>query len=122
MKIARYLLVGGIAAAADLGIFAACVKGFQLNLFVVAPVSFLIATAINYLLSIRYVFESEVRFKKRLEVTLVFVVSSIGLAINQLALWLFIKVENSDEVLAKLMATGIVFTWNYTARNKYIFK
>jgi len=52
MKIVRYLFVGGVAAAIDIGIFSVAVKGFGFDWFFVALVSFLLATAVNYLLSI----------------------------------------------------------------------
>ena len=122
MKLVRYFFVGGAAAAVDIGIFTVAVKGFGLDWFFVALVSFLLATAVNYLLSIRYVFESGVRFKKQAEVSLVFLVSGIGLVINQSVLWLLIEPAGIDEVLSKLMATGTVFLWNYMARSRFIFK
>lgn len=122
MRLVRYFFVGGLAAAVDIGIFTVAVKGFGFNWFLVALCSFMFATAVNYLLSIRYVFESGARFKKKAEVSLVFVVSGIGLVINQSVLWLLIETVDLDEVLSKLMATGTVFFWNYTARNHFIFK
>jgi putative flippase GtrA len=122
MRIVRYFFVGGVAAAVDIGIFTVAVKGFGFDWFFVALVSFLLATAVNYLLSIRYVFKSGVRFKKQAEVSLVFLVSGIGLVINQSVLWLLIETAGIDEVLSKLMATGTVFLWNYMARSRFIFK
>jgi putative flippase GtrA len=122
MKIVRYFFVGGAAAAVDIGIFTVAVKGLQFDWFFVALFSFVLATAVNYVLSTRYVFESGVRFKKQAEISLVFLVSGIGLVINQSVLWLLIEVANLEEVLSKVMATGAVFAWNYTARSRYIFK
>ena len=114
--------MGGLAATVDIGFFTVAVKGFGFNWFLVALCSFTLATVVNYLLSIRYVFESGIRFKKQAEVSLVFLVSGIGLVINQSVLWLLIESAGIDEVLSKLMATGTVFFWNYTARSRVIFK
>lgn len=122
MKIIRYFFVGGVAAAIDMGIFTAAVKGFGFDWFFVALFSFVLATAINYVLSIRYVFESGVRFKSQTEVPLVFLVSGIGLIINQSVLWLLIKTAGIDEVLSKIITTGTIFSWNYMARSRFIFK
>lgn len=122
MKIVRYFFVGGAAAAIDIGIFAVAVKVLQLDWFFVALFSFVLATAVNYALSIRYVFESGVRFKKQAEVSLVFLVSGMGLFINQCVLWYLIEAVALDEVASKPIATGIVFLWNYTVRCRYIFK
>lgn len=122
MRVVRYFFVGGIAAAIDISIFSVAVKVLEFDWFVVALYSFVIATAVNYMLSIRYVFESGVRFKRQAEVSLVFLVSGIGLVINQSVLWLLIEAVILDEVLSKLIATGSVFLWNYTARSLFIFK
>jgi len=122
MRVVRYFFVGGIAAAIDIGIFGVAVKILKFDWFVVALCSFVIATAVNYMLSIRYVFESGIRFTRQAEVSLVFLVSGVGLVVNQSVLWLLIEAVNLDEVLSKLVATGTVFLWNYTSRSLFIFK
>lgn len=122
MKIAQYFFVGGLAGVVDIGIFTVLVKVFLFDWFVVALFSFALATAMNYLLSIRYVFESGARFRKKAEVSLVFLVSGIGLVINQSFLWALIEAAAIDEVLSKLVATGTVFLWNYMTRSRFIFK
>ena len=122
MKIVRYFFVGFVAASVDIGIFTVAVKGFGFDWFFVALFSFALATLANYLLSVRYVFESGVRFKKRVEMSLVFLVSGIALTINQSFLWLLIERANINEVLSKLIASASVFLWNYAARSRFIFK
>ena len=122
MKIVRYFFVGSAATVVDIGIFTVAVKGFGFDWFFVALFSFVLATATNYLLSIRYVFKSGVRFKKQAEVSLVILVSGIGLVINQSVLWLLIEMAGIDEALSKLMATGTVFLWNYMVRSRFIFR
>ena len=122
MKIVRYFFVGFMAAAVDIGIFTVAVQGFGFDWFFVALFSFALATLANYLLSVRYVFESGVRFKKRAEMSLVFLVSGIALTINQSFLWLLIETADINEVLSKLIASVSVFLWNYAARSRFIFK
>jgi len=53
---------------------------------------------------------------------LIFFVSFIGLIVNQLILWQCIDFLTLDPLIAKISATGIVFFWNYSARNHFIFK
>ena len=55
----------------------------------VAAASFVAATLVNYLLSVRFVFVSGARFARRWEVLLVFVVSAIGLGITSGVLFRF---------------------------------
>jgi putative flippase GtrA len=122
MKLVRYFFVGGSAAVVDISIFSIAIKIFHLDWFYVALISFIIATAVNYVLSIRYVFESGIRFERHAEISLVYMVSSVGLVLNQLVLWHLIETAGLDEVLSKLIATSVVFVWNYNARSRFVFR
>jgi len=122
MRIVRYFFVGGVAAAVDFLIFAGLVKSEISGWFAAALISFTFATWTNYYLSIRHVFDTCVRFDKQQEILMVFIVSGIGLAINQTILFLLIDIVKTEELLAKLGATGVVFFWNYFARSKFIFQ
>ena len=122
MKLFRYFLVGGTAAAVDLGVFGALLHLSGGAWFESAAVSFVAATSVNYLLSIRYVFKSGVRFSRRNEVTLVFLVSFSGLVLNQTTMWLLIKGAGLNVWIAKILATAAVFAWNFSARNFFVFK
>jgi putative flippase GtrA len=122
MKVVRYFFVGATAASVDFLIFAILVKGFELPWFPVAIFSFILATAVNYVLSIRHVFQSGARFARRTEIGLVFLVSGIGLILNQSVLWVLIEKIFMDVLLAKVLATATVFFWNYGIRHSFIFK
>jgi putative flippase GtrA len=122
MKFIKYFFVGGIAALVDFLIFALFVKVLEQPWFISGITGFVLATLVNYLLSIRHVFTSGARFKKHKEIMLVFFVSFIGLIVNQLILWQCIDFLLLDPLIAKVTATGIVFFWNYAARNHFIFK
>ena len=121
MKLIRYFLVGGIAAAVDITLFTlfAYILGFDYLL--VGACSFILATLTNYFLSIRFVFVSGVRFTRRHELILVFIISSVGLIINQCILYVFVEYLLFDKLLAKVIATASVFLWNYLCRSQYVF-
>jgi putative flippase GtrA len=55
-------------------------------------------------------------------VALVFAVSAIGLAINQGVLFVAVDKLRLDLLLGKILATGIVFLWNYQLRANLVFK
>lgn len=122
MRIIRYFYVGAIAAAVDIGLFAALVHGARMDYLSAGALTFVLATAVNYALSIRHVFQSGARFRRRHEVALVFLVSAIGLAVNQLVLFAGVTGLGLYPVVAKVIATGVVFFWNYGARARYVFK
>ncbi|WP_329741575.1 GtrA family protein [Dyella sp. A6] len=123
MKIVRYFFVGGAAAALDFLIFAALTGVVHLSWFWSAIASFTAATLFNYVLSIRFVFKSGARFvRKHHELSAVFLVSSIGLMINQAVLWACIDIASIHPLVSKLIGTGVVFFWNYAARKHFVFK
>jgi len=122
MRVVRYFFVGAVAATVDIGLFALLVHGFGLNYLAVGAVTFILATSVNYALSIRVVFRSGARFTRRQEIVLVFAVSALGLVLNQLVLYAGVAQFSAPPVLAKVMATGAVFFWNYGARAHFVFK
>jgi putative flippase GtrA len=113
--------VGGLAAAIDIGLFALFAKYLGLPYQRVGAASFVVATLANYWLSIRFVFVSGQRFRRRWEVALVFAVSLVGLAFNAAILEIAVEMWHLDLLLAKLAATGAVFFWNFLARRVLIF-
>jgi putative flippase GtrA len=122
MKIVRYFFIGGIAAAVDIGVFAVFAKLLGFNYLAVAAVGFVLATLVNYFLSVRHVFESGVRFGRRQEIAIVYLVSTVGLAINQTVLYVGIDLLGWEMIVTKLVATGVVFFWNYGARAHFVFR
>ena len=121
MKIFRYFIVGGVAAAVDIGFFFLFAKLAGFNYLVVAPLGFMLATGVNYYLSVRHVFRSGVRFSRGREIVLVYVVSAVGLLINQAVLYVLVDRVGAELMLAKFAATATVFFWNYCVRNYYLF-
>ncbi len=117
-----YFIVGGIAAVVDIGGFMVLTGPFGVPWFWAAVASFSVSVVVNYLLSIRFVFESGVRFRRHHEAALVLAVSTIGLLLNEAALWVMIDFAGWMSLPAKLVATAVVFVWNYGARQNFIFR
>jgi putative flippase GtrA len=114
-------VVGGVAACVDIGLFMLFAQHYGLPYLRVSAASFVAATLVNYWLSIRFVFVSGQRFRRRWEMALVFLVSAAGLALNQAILALCVESLRMGLLLAKLSATGAVFFWNYFARRVFVF-
>ena len=122
MKIIRYFFVGGVAACVDIGFFFVFAKILGFNYLAIASVGFLIATFVNYLLSVRLVFDSGVRFPRNKEIALIYVVSAAGLLFNLATLYLMVDLAHTELMLSKIIATATVFFWNYFARKHYVFR
>jgi putative flippase GtrA len=121
MRLLKYCVVGGTAAIVDISLFTIFAGYFKWTWWLVSICTFIIATYVNYFLSIRYVFESGIRHSKNAEIAAVYAVSFFGLAINQVVLYAAINWMQWSLIISKVFATAIVFTWNYLSRKHYIF-
>jgi putative flippase GtrA len=119
-SLVKYFFVGGISALVDFLIFCLFFNLFN-NWFLAGIFSFFIATSANYYLSINFAFDSGSKFKKLHEIYLVFLVSFVGFFLNQIILFFFIEAFILNVYLSKIIATSLVFMWNFSARNFYIF-
>ena len=133
MKLFMYLLVGGSAALLEWGLFFvffsvltyAGVFSLQTqNVLAATTLAFATSTLYHYVLCNRFVFDSGSRYHKGTEVSLVFLVSAIGLGWNLLLMWIFTSpmLLGLNPMLSKIMASAIVTVWNYLSRKKWIFK
>jgi putative flippase GtrA len=118
----RYFLVGGTAATVDLSFFLIFSTWLGFNYLFVGILGFVIATFVNYVLSIRWVFISGQRFTRQTEIQYVYIISLAGLGLHALILYSAVTYFGLLDIAGKIIATGLVFFWNYSARNYYVFK
>jgi putative flippase GtrA len=121
MGFIKYGLLGFCCALIDLSLFLVLIKILQFQWVFSAPTAFIIATLINYLLSVKFLFESRSKHPVKVELALIFLVAAIGLLLNQFLLWIFIDLNGLWIVYSKVIVIGIVFVWNYSSRRMFIF-
>ena len=122
IRAAKYFVVGGISACVDIGFFFVFAKLLGFNYLAVAVVGFLIAVPVNYLLGVRFVFTSGARFTPLHELALVYLVSSVGLGLHLIVLYIAVDMLSLELMLSKVVATASVFLWNFLGRNYIIFR
>ena len=125
----RYALVGGIAFIADFGTLVAAqeiyLKSFSSGVYIATVLGFVVGLAVNYALSLWFVFTSEKdRGKGRSIVAfLVFgVIGLMGLGWTELGMWLGIECLHWNYMLVKVFVTGAVLMWNYLGRKVLVFR
>jgi putative flippase GtrA len=119
----KYGIVGGLCALIDFLVFALFATVLEVNYLIAATLSFLVSTLANYVLSIRFVFASGARFKKRRhEASLVLGVSAVGYLFNIGTLFMCVEYLFVHPLLAKIIASGSAFGWNFGARQFFIFR
>ena len=120
-KLVKYFFVGGAAACVDLSIFYFLSINLSYNYLLTGAFGFLLATWVNYVLCIKYIYISGQRFSGRGEIFGVYLASSVGLLMHELALYGFHEYFGAELMLAKILAIGLVFFWNFSIRNFYVF-
>lgn len=97
IKLLLYLFVGGTAALVEWALFYIffhyILAGLSLTLLTMlaTALSFCLATLYHYFLGNILVFDSGSRYKRGKELSLVFLVSCIGLAFNLLLMYIFVS-------------------------------
>ena len=122
-----YFGVGGVSAIVEWVVFSLLEFLLDLPYLLATVLAFLVSTTVNWILGRTFTFkDSAYKEKKGKEALLVFLVSAIGLLFNLLLMYLFVDVfgmnTNLLKTLAKILATGIVFIWNFLSRKYWIYK
>jgi len=117
----RYLCVGAVAYCADFGTLAALTELGGINYLISAAIGFILGLAVNYVLSILWVFPKRSVIDKKMEFLVFALVGLAGLGINELIIWLFTEHGNVHYLLSKIISTAVVFLWNFIARKKLLF-
>ena len=130
IKLVLYLLVGGTAALLEWGLFYVFIH-YLLNGFgwgitsltmTATAMAFCLSTLFHYFLGNILVFDSGSRYKRGKELSLVFLVSIMGLVFNLLLMYIFVTLLSWEPMLSKVLTSCIVVVWNYLSRKKWIFR
>ncbi|MBP3703879.1 MAG: GtrA family protein, partial [Lachnospiraceae bacterium] len=84
--------------------------------------AFICSTSVNWILGRITTFKEKKYEKKGREAFLVFLVSGIGLLFNLFLMFIFVDKLHLYGLFSKVMATGIVFIWNFLSRKFMIYK
>jgi putative flippase GtrA len=114
----RYLVTGSLAAIVDVGVFALLLR-LGLAIPVAATISFAAASITNYWLTSRFVFQA----KRSATGYLRFLAFALlGLALNVTLTTLLAAYTPLPPVLAKVVAIGICFVFNFTMNSLFVFR
>ena len=130
VKVILYLFVGGTAALVEWGLFYLffyyLLAGLGLSVdtltMVATALAFGLSTLYHYFLGNVLVFDSGSKYDKSKELSLVFLVSIMGLVFNLVLMYVFVGLLAWQPMLAKVITSCIVVVWNYLSRKEWIFK
>ena len=119
LQIIKFGIVGIIATMVDVGVLVVLKELLHVDVLVSSEISFCVSVAANYILSMTFVFKSKNQDKIR-EI-IVFVLLSVGgLCLNQLILWIGVKLASVYYLIAKLFALVIVPVYNFITRKIFL--
>lgn len=123
-----YFGVGGVSAVVEWALFALFANLIGLNYIYATSLAFVFSTLTNLILGKIWTFKESRAYEKRLlsEAMLVFLASGAGLLLNLGLMRVFVGFMGMNtpglRVLGKIIATGMVFVWNYLIRRYVIYR
>ena len=114
-----YLVVGGLAAVVDIGLFHLLTQRLD-GLLLAAAMSFAVAAVVNYSLSSLWVYRRAWRSWRRASMFLLF--ASVGLCINAGVTWWLGGTLPIAPTLAKVGGVGVAFVANFLMNTFIVFR
>lgn len=122
IQVLRFGVVGGSAFVIDAGLLFLFTEFLGIHYLISGALSFSVSVIYNYILSIKWVFETKRDVQNVTGLVVFVVLSVIGLGINQFIMWLFVDVFQVYYMLTKVIATCIVMIYNFVTRKVFIEK
>ena len=120
VQFAKFGIVGVIAFCIDYGLFLLMTYVFGINYLIASAISFVISTIFNFTASMRYVFAGKRGQTRSQQFVIFFVLSVVGLGVNQLVLWMCGDLLAWLAWVGKLAATCIVMIFNFVTRKVFL--
>ena len=114
-----YVIVGGIATVSEWVLFFILDK-WLVHYVVATVVAYLISTFVNWLAGRILVFKSSNQSFFR-EIVSIYVASIVGLLLNILIMYIAVDLLLISEMPAKIVATALVFFYNFIVRKRLIY-
>ena len=119
-KFLKFGVVGCSGMIIDFGMTYLCKEILKLNKFLSNAIGFILAATSNYFLNRVWTFESQSE-QIGTQYIQFMIVSTIGLCINSLVLYLLNEKLKWNFYLSKLFAIGITTIWNFFANLLFTF-
>ncbi len=122
MQIIKFGMVGGLCFLIDYGVMIFLTEVFNINYLISSGISFTVSVIVNYILSMRFVFETEKDDSAMKKFIIFVVLSVIGLIINQILMWILVDKLGIFYMISKIGATFIVMVYNFITRKLILEK
>ena len=122
IQLLRYGISGFTATLVDFAVLTLLTEHLGEHLLLVwTAIAFVSGLLVSYLLSVNWVFDIRRLSSRTAEVSVYLLIGVVGLLLTELLMWLFANKLGLFYLLAKLIASVIVFLWNFTAKKFILF-
>jgi putative flippase GtrA len=122
VELFRYTLVGGLAFCADMSVLFTFTHFLKVHYLISAALAFLVGLAVCYILNVKWVFVKRNVKNKLTEIIYFTIIGIVGLALNHFFIWFFTESFLFHYLVSKLIATFLVYLWNFSARKFLLFR
>ena len=116
----KFAVVGIISFAVDWLLLVFLTDACRVDYLVSTSISFLVSVALNYALSVRYVFPHRDDMSRKREFTIFAILSAIGLGLTDVFMFVGVTMLNVAYQSMKVIATFCVTWYNYFSRRKFL--
>ena len=116
-----YFIVGGLATIVEWSAFYVLNSIFNIHYAFATTLAFILSTAANWLFG-RLILFRDSKQNTAKELVKIYMVSIIGLLMNIAIMFVAIEKLGIQDMISKIIATGIVFIWNFLIRKLVIYK
>lgn len=133
-QIIKFGFVGVLCFIIDFGLYKAC-NYIGVPYLLSGFIGFTVSVIVNYLLSMKYVFQRREDMSRQSEFGIFVILSIVGLVLNEILLYLGIDgiymrlqflqdlmTQSMAETIVKLIATAIVMVYNFVTRKIFLEK
>jgi putative flippase GtrA len=120
VQFCKFGLVGTVCFCIDYSLMVLLTEFTGLGYFWSSAVSFVVSVVVNYILSMRYVFAGKEELSRMQEMVIFVALSLIGLALNQMFMWIAVDFFGLFYAIAKIFSTMLVTIYNFISRKLFL--
>ena len=120
LQYCKFAAVGITSLMVDYGFMVFLTENTALGYFNACAFSYTLSVFVNYVLSMRYVFEGREGMSRMKEASIFFTLSLIGLFLNQVIMWIAVDMFHIYYAAAKLLSTLLVTNYNFISRKTFL--
>ena len=119
----RYAFVGGWATVMDWGVLFILTEWMKLHYLLSGIIAFFVGLTVNFLLSKKFVFSGEKQEHSTSKEFIVYaVIGAAGLVMTEIIMYILTDKLKFYFMIPKVIATAVVFVWNFAARKVVLYR